>query len=254
MTNRISVTGAPHAAALAAYVRALAWPNRDQRPGAAPGTALGAYSVRLGTRLLTEDFVAERAKRYVAFLAAVAPGAPPPADGAAALLAVLRPLWRLNIINEYKEPCWRVVIDGISTSAKMHQPQVCGCGAGGALPGRAHHFGECAVARRVLAKIDARLPTPLGAALPTAIWTAAPPPGVNADAWRVVVLAAAHAMNAGRRYLRHKAYYSKRKEPRGPPLAAAASDHAAACFLATTLGAAALAADPALGAGEAALG
>jgi hypothetical protein len=61
-------------------------------------------------------------------------------------------------------------------------------------------------------------------------------------------------MNAGRRYLRHKAYYSKRKEPRGPPLAAAASDHAAACFLATTLGAAALAADPALGAGEAALG
>jgi hypothetical protein len=164
---------------LAERVGALAWPNRDQRPGAAPGTALSAYSVRLGTRLLTQHFLAERAKRYVAFLAAVAPGAPPPADGAAALLAFLRPLWRLNIINEYKEPCWRVVIDGISTSAKMHQPQVCGCGAGGALPGRAHHFGECAVARRVLAKIDARLPTPLGAALPTAIWTAAPTPGAS---------------------------------------------------------------------------
>jgi hypothetical protein len=33
------------------HVGALAWPNRDQRPGAAPGTAMGAYSVRLGTRL-----------------------------------------------------------------------------------------------------------------------------------------------------------------------------------------------------------
>jgi hypothetical protein len=61
----------------------------------------------------------------------------------------------------------------------------------------------------VLAEIDARLPTPMGAALPLAIWTATPPPGVNADAWRVIVLAAAHAMNVDRRYLHHKAYYSK---------------------------------------------
>jgi hypothetical protein len=37
----------------------------------------------------------------------------------------------------------------------MHQLQVCGCGAGGALPGQGHHFGECA-GREARARRDRR--------------------------------------------------------------------------------------------------
>ena len=73
------------------------------------------------------------------------------------LHALFHQLWQLKWDNARKELFWRLVLDGLPTSARMHMlGQTCACGI--LAPGRLHHYWECPVAQAVVHTIDTQLP------------------------------------------------------------------------------------------------
>jgi exonuclease III len=174
-------------------------------------------TVRAATALQLGPLRAER-RRYVdAFVQEV--GGPVGRAGEDArrvwvnnVFVALRELWRLRWDNHFKEVYWRLVLNGLATSARLHVAQPCGvCGLAhgphGPLHGRLHHFWECPVARAVVAAVQQQLPhawcvSPLS---PHHVLFMHRPPGaspattVHRGVWRVVCLAAVNAMDVGRR-------------------------------------------------------
>jgi hypothetical protein len=217
--------GRPAPPAPAVVLAAMLLPRLGWQPPGRQPVPLGSLAVRDATALLTAGAAAERAVHYLvpyAELAAgiVAPVPPPPlpppslpplsppSPPLTELHRALRRLWRLPWENGRKETFWRLVYDALPTAARLHSDQPCPCGAPAQRPGRQHHFWECPIARGVVSQLEAAMAaTALATAPPPApltlahIWLARPPPGLHADLWGVVCLAAVEAMAHGMRRL-----------------------------------------------------
>ena len=196
---------------------------------------LAGLTVRAATALQLGPLRAER-RRYVdSFVREVGGPAGQAGEGARrvwvnAVFAALRQLWKVRWDNHFKEVYWRLVLNGLATSARLHMTHPCGVcglapGPNGPLHGRLHHFWECPVAEAVVAAIQQQLPpawcvSPL---LPHHVLFmhrpagASPATTVHLGVWRVVCLAAVNAMDVGRR-----AAASQQREARAAVAAAAA--------------------------------
>lgn len=128
------------------------------------------------------------------------------------VFSALRQLWQLKWDNHFKEVYWRLVLNGLATSARLHLSQpcgVCGCAPGLHEPGvgRRHHFWDCPVAQAVVAALQQQLPSAwcheplqphhvLFMHRPAGV---SPATTVHKHVWRVVCLAAVCAMDEGRK-------------------------------------------------------
>jgi hypothetical protein len=122
--------------------------------------------------------------------------------------AAQRQLWKLRWDNHYKEVYWQLVVNGLTTTERMHM-QDCGCVCGpvvGGPPGRHHHFWECFVAQAVAAQLQHQITGWYpGALQPQHVLCMLSPgagvPGarpLHEGVWRVVCLSAINAMDVGR--------------------------------------------------------
>ena len=189
------------------------WPPTAEAQTARDRPALWQYSVKLGTRFLSQPIILERAQRFADFTTEVseAPGVShTPLSLVHAMESTLTPLWKLPIANELKEPFWRCFMDALPTAARLHKRQKCGCGTGTVLPARKHHFGDCPIATVVLTTIQTHLPN-VADNLALSLRSASPPTGIHSGIWGIVCLAACSAMDAGRRYLWRRINKSKER-------------------------------------------
>jgi hypothetical protein len=112
-------------------------------------------------------------------------------------------LWQLPWSNQRKVLFWRLSLDGLPTSARMHfavgDPCPCG-GVDSPCPGRTHSFWTCPAARAVVAEVQ-RVLGPLPVLTREQIWLLRAPPGVHLGVWLVVALAALHSMWSASRSL-----------------------------------------------------
>lgn len=120
----------------------------------------------------------------------------------------MKRLWKLPWDNSYKEVYWKLLLDGLATSLRLHKAQqTCVCGA--LCPGRYHHFWQCPVAQAVVDAIIAEIPpswvhvTPGVPVVTIAnVWFMETPRAgvhkVHQGIWSVVCLAAIVAMDMGR--------------------------------------------------------
>lgn len=126
-----------------------------------------------------------------------------------ALAAAQRQLWKLQWDNAFKEVYWRLVVDGLATAERMHMHD-CGCVCGsvaGGQPGRHHHFWSCPVVRAVVDVLQQQLvgwfpgelqpQHVLCMVCPVAVGVGGAP-SLHKGVWRVVCLAAIHALDVGR--------------------------------------------------------
>ncbi|PNW88690.1 hypothetical protein CHLRE_01g040517v5 [Chlamydomonas reinhardtii] len=144
-----------------------------------------------------------------------------PAATAATLGAIrdtLARLWQeVRWERRHFETLWRLAIDAVRLPGNSHMPlarrEPCGCGQhghGGAVAGahvaaaptpRQHHFWDCAVAKAVVAQINAHNPGPAPISQ-AQLWLVQAPPGFQQCVWDVVVMAALAATEHGRVRLR----------------------------------------------------
>ncbi|PNW71794.1 hypothetical protein CHLRE_16g686641v5 [Chlamydomonas reinhardtii] len=144
-----------------------------------------------------------------------------PAAAAATLGAIrdtLARLWQeVRWERRHFETLWRLAIDAVPLPGNSHMPlarrEPCGCGQhghGGAVAGahaaaaptpRQHHFWDCAVAKAVVAQINAHNPGPAPISQ-AQLWLVQAPPGFQQCVWDVVVMAALAATEHGRVRLR----------------------------------------------------
>ena len=68
---------------------------------------------------------------------------------AAFLKKLLPQLWPLPWTNQHKEVFWRLTLDALPNSARLHNAVPCICGA--PTPDRMHHFWSCPVAEGMIA-------------------------------------------------------------------------------------------------------
>ena len=109
------------------------------------------------------------------------------------------------------ETLWRLAIDAVPLPGNSHMPatrhEPCGRGQAEARPAaplptpRQHQFWHCAVAKSVVAHINAHRPevSPISQAQ---LWLAQAPPGYQQCVWDVVTMAVLSAMEHGRVRLR----------------------------------------------------
>jgi hypothetical protein len=188
-------------------VARLGWQN--VRGKAVPVAQL---SVSEATSLQLGPLRAERRAKRTGFVqAALGSGAAPAAviDGLKWVAANQSMLWKMRWDNSFKELYWRLIMDGLPTSQRMHKSgDTCMCGA--ACPGWVHHFWECPVAVAVIDSVLSELPaawcTRAAGRPPLAmrhVWLMQPPAGptkLHRGIWKVVCLAALNAMDVGRRH------------------------------------------------------
>jgi hypothetical protein len=172
-------------------------------PGGKP-VRLAQVSVKMLTDLQQRGGslpVQERQRAFgVAVTAAAGPGVPVVSQEE--VQKFMSCVWRLPWDNQRKEVLWRVVYDGLPTAARQgHRTDMrCGCGDPDPVPGWQHHFMFCAVARAVVALLQGQLPAGTPALHAAHLFVGrVPGPGVHKGVWRVVVLAALHAMDKGRK-------------------------------------------------------
>ena len=79
------------------------------------------------------------------------------------------------------------------------------------MPGRQHHFLDCPVATSIYNTIQEQLDE---RDIPFLIWTVTPPLNFPKYIWAYICLAAANAMNNGRKYLYSQTYHQD--PPQGP--------------------------------------
>jgi len=206
----------------------LVWAHTAPLPVRAAGTSIWDYSVKLGTQLLTVPAMEERAQRFGRFVEEVGGSLPPDVDAQTAMRLALQKLWRLPLPNALKQPFWYCFLDAFPTAARLHTRRHCGCGASGAFPDRRHHFADCPVARAVVETVQRSLPARTAANVLADLRTVTTPPGSHGGVWSIVALAAAYAMEAGRRRLSHRVLATGVR--RGADLAAEASEVAAEAF------------------------
>jgi hypothetical protein len=201
-----------------------AWQNPPPFPATAEGTTPWAYTVRLGTNLLTMPATRERAERYKSFVEEVGGALPPGVDAVEAMRRSLTALWLLPLPNDLKQPFWYCFLNAFPTAARLHKNQRCGCGAPDARPDRRHHFADCPVAQAVVDAISGCLPDRPGSNVLAELRAVSPPPTVHAGVWSIVLLAACSAMETGRRRLRSQV--ATAGASRGAALAAVVAEYA----------------------------
>jgi exonuclease III len=162
-------------------------------------------TVRMLTSMQPDEGLAARWPRLQAYLE---DAQAPAGFDVPALLARLAALWRLPWDNQYKEPLWRLALNGLPMYGdqrfmKGRPAATCHCGEGPV--GRGHGFWTCCVAQAVHASVCAAMRAAGSGPAPTLarhhLWLAMPPPGLHHGVWQVVALAALAAMNAGRRHM-----------------------------------------------------
>ena len=166
-------------------------------------------TVKDATSLQLGPLRAARKEKFSQFAAEALPAQPARvASGVGCIHKAQRQLWKLQWDNSYKELYWRLPLDGLCTAARLHNPHdMCLCGS--PQPGRQHHFWQCPVALAVVQTILDNMPSAWctrsvnrPALLMKHIWLMQPPPGtrrLHPGMWRVVCLAALHAMDVGRK-------------------------------------------------------
>lgn len=213
------------AEATAMLLGSLGWQRQQGEP-----LTLAKFKVRHGTTMQLGELQTQRLQRFAAFekLAAGGGGSQTTQPDGTTTAQLLRRLWRLPWDNKHKEIFWRLALNGLPVAARMPRDgKPCGCGSGGPLPDRRHHFWDCPVAAAVVHSLTAQLGgQPLST---TSIWLAKPPPGLHGGAWGVVCLAAISAMDSGRRSL-FKLGAAPATATAGSDMVAVASQHAVARF------------------------
>lgn len=127
------------------------------------------------------------------------------AGDVAGVLNLLSRAWSLPWDNRFKEPLWMLVLNGVPTPERFHNPeQLCGCGsAPGA--GRAHLFHEYAAVQPLWAAIQAQICDAQGAPVALTrrhIWMAETPvQEMHQGVWDLVCVAAVAAMDRVRAYM-----------------------------------------------------
>lgn len=127
------------------------------------------------------------------------------------LRARLPTVWRLPWDNSYKEPWWRLLLEGVPGAGghKVALRKPCPCGwvipaymddEAGAAAQRDHVFWQCQPARAVRSLLTHNLP-PGSQLLPQHLWLLQAPQGIHAGVWSVVALAALAAINKARSYM-----------------------------------------------------
>ena len=167
---------------------------------------LAGLTVRQATSLQMQPIVTARQVKHDAFLAEAQEQGVQGQYGVMlnmrrCLHALFHQLWRLKWDNARKELFWRMVLDGLPTSARMHMLGAsCACGI--STPGRLHHYWECPVAQAVVDTINTQLPHDHHVRRIN-VWLAKVPSGSNMHTgiWMVVCLAALGAMDKGRKTL-----------------------------------------------------
>ncbi|KAG2452484.1 hypothetical protein HYH02_002723 [Chlamydomonas schloesseri] len=225
-----------------------------------PGTEsvkipLEKLSVRMATALQLDSIATRRAGLHEDYERA-ALGLPPrsearredlPEDAAAALGAfrgTLARLWqRVRWERRHFETLWRLAIDAVPLPGNTHMPtarrEPCGCGQyghGSATTGpaaatppepRQHHFWGCAVAKAVVAQINAHTPGPQPISQ-AQLWLVQAPSGVQQCVWDVVAMAALAAIEHGRVRLRGMTRAAAAQGDQAAAAAAAPTEAAAA--------------------------
>jgi hypothetical protein len=191
-------------------VKCMGW----KTTGRGQPVRLDSLTVKSGTELQLWPLYMLRAKYQEDFVHEFAPmvdRGDPEVIGhhVRAIVAAQRQLWRVHWDNEFKEVYWRLVLNGLATSERLHQQQcrcVCGLLPGGLPPGRRHHFWDCSVAKCVVQAMQQQLVGWCrGRLCAYNVLCMEPPRRVDAahtlhkGVWRVVCLAAVNAMDVGRR-------------------------------------------------------
>jgi hypothetical protein len=174
---------------------------------------LGDLSVKTATLLQLSALNGERDQRHQVFLAETYAPAARPQDALKNLRHRLRELWAVALSNQRKELYWRLLLNGLPTSQRMHlsdAASACPCGPT-PLPGRTHHFWECPAAQAIVSELQRVVGTPLTR---EHVWLLTPPATVQADVWQVVALSALHAMWVAKGALMVP---RRRNRYRGPP-------------------------------------
>lgn len=159
------------------------------------------YTIRAGTQLLQQQHQRKRQDHYADWIAQLGTQQCP------AIQTTLYPLWRTKINNHWKEPFWDICLKGQLLAEMQPQttPNPCGCNSSGPNPGRRHHYLECPVATHIYDTINQQLNMP---DIPYRIWTVTPPPAFPKAIWTYICIAAAVAMNNGRKYLYAQTHYA----------------------------------------------
>jgi hypothetical protein len=169
-------------------------------------------TVATATQLQLGPMLQLRSERFASF-ATEALGREVHGVALRALLGTFRRMWRLPVLNTFKEPFWRLAINGWPGHQLADQP--CPCGA--ASTSRLHVFWLCPVASAVVEALRVQLTSFYGVTSTTSagpppgpspvlqrrhVWLTAAPTGVQFQVWLMVCLAAIKAMDVGRRQLR----------------------------------------------------
>lgn len=178
-------TSTPHEAA-SRLLGVLGWPS----PSGGRPIFIANLTVKMATALQLGPVHLERQRRHDAFLL-LATGHPAQPEDRAELRRLLKTLWHIKWSNFVKEVFWRLVLNGLATSERLHQAtDVCPCGA--AVPGCAHHMWECPVMQHLMAVVADAIPThPVLSR--SNVWLMRAPQGVLPAVWRIVCLAALQA-------------------------------------------------------------
>lgn len=161
-------------------------------------------TVKDATVLQMQPVLMARQMKHDAFLEDACQGVPAPhvlLHMQRELKVLFDNLWGLQWDNARKELFWRLAVDGLPTSARMHMlGESCACGA--VAPGRLHHYWECPVAQAVIGVVNAHLPMQQGVSR-CHLWLSKVPGGsaLHSGVWMVVCQAALGGMDKGRRTL-----------------------------------------------------
>lgn len=191
---------------------------QDQRRSIVLLSSERPFTVRAATTLQLVSTTAARDQAHRRFvLDALSPPPLPPASEARissalqALRAAMTQLWRLQLVeNVYKEPLWRLAVNGVAAAGGhgISMPGPCPCGWAGpaaldpapAMCWQRHHFWDCPVAQAVVAAVSSALPAGTPPLTRPQVWLLQSPAGVHADVWPAIAALALYAMERGRRY------------------------------------------------------
>jgi len=101
------------------------------------------------------------------------------------LTSAFRRCWRLRWDDHYKETFWRLTVDGLPSSQRLHLQGGPGCPCaqvGWEVPDRLHHFWRCSVADAVRGAISASLGSPVTR---HQLWLMEASPAINQGVWCV---------------------------------------------------------------------
>jgi hypothetical protein len=179
----------------------------------------GEFSVRDISQLLMEPTARERERVQRAYAAQAFASAPQPlpaeerAQRTDSFIRSLAVIWRLPWGNTYKEPLWRLSCNGVQGAGGhgiVHRRQPCVCGY--SVPARCqdstlhrqHAFWDCPVAVAVRQQVQRGL-GPDHRLQQWHLWLCQKPRRAHVCpvVWRVVAVAALHAMDRGRAVMWH---------------------------------------------------